>query len=308
MQTRTNPGANIAPAPIKARVLQPRGSSQEAVSLLLGPEARLPANFESLTAVEVHDFFFQHGIECALELAANLQRELAAHKLQNSELGAVSNADKEKPVLPIDSHHSADKHSGSVGVELPYAVHFTEWQCGHHCQRPEDIPVSSPEQASLILQAISHAISQPGHARAVLMNETHAATVYVTDDYVAVGHTDKAEFPTHYFQWALRPEVILGNASQIDEIHSPALAEAIESLHGGIERWDGKSEVWNNRIVTTTLSRAEVEAIAAPLDAYEDRRVAFELPPVFRAAAEVLEELRQEADDIAAMAQEGGAA
>ncbi|MGH8758087.1 MAG: hypothetical protein ACREVW_01005 [Burkholderiales bacterium] len=180
-----------------------------------------------------------------------------------------------------------------------YILRFVEWQCGHHCQRPADIPVETPEQASLILQAISHAISQPGHARAVLMNDTHAEFAYLTDDYVAVGHTDKSEFQDS-FRWCYRPIVVHGDTAQIEEIHSPALAEAIESLYVAIERWDGKAEVSANEIVTTTLGSAEIETIAAPLDPYEEgRMLVFDVPPVLKAAADLLAELREEAAGLA---------
>lgn len=189
---------------------------------------------------------------------------------------------------------------------MSLTLHFIEWQCGHHCQRPADIPVSDPAQVTLILQAISHAISQPGQARAALLGMDSAQCAYITDDYVSVGHGSQHEFSTDGQGWICRPQVICCTAEQQAEIHSEALKDAVEALYATIDCWDGKADVQDVQIVTTTLARAEVETLAAPLDAYEERHIPFGLPPVFLDAAAVLEELRAEATYQAE--QEGGAA
>lgn len=197
----------------------------------------------------------------------------------------------------------------------PFTLRFVEWQCGHHCQRPADIDVTSPEQAIQIAWAIAHAISQPGNARAVLMNEDRAETVYITDDYVAVGHSSSDQV-RDYYQWAERPVVIVGSEADIEAIHSDELKEARESvLVGDLIRFDPRAVLYGDEIATSTQSQAELEALALPKEAYEERHQPFELPPVFREAAEVLTALRQEAADEAAYQaelaadkpQEGGA-
>lgn len=184
-------------------------------------------------------------------------------------------------------------------------LRFTEWECGHHMTRPEDIQVVDAEQATLIVRAISHAISQPGHARALLLSQEAAQEAYITDDYVSIGHGSARSFGagTHF---SPRPQVICCTPEQQNEIHSAALNDAIEALFVCIEPWDGKALVCGNQIISTTLSKAEVEALAAPPDAYEQRRAPFDLPPVYLDANEVLTDLRQEATYI--VEQEGGAA
>lgn len=188
-------------------------------------------------------------------------------------------------------------------MSAPYTLHFTEWQCGHHCQRPDDIPVADPAQATLILQAISHAISQPGHARAVLLDTDSAQFAYITDDHVSVGHGDERKFTSDGSGWTLRPVVVCCTPEQQAAIHSDELKDARECWPELIEKWDGNGALWGAEFVTTTLTVAEVQAMAAPLEAYEERTTRFEVPPVFRSADEVLAELRSEAAEL-----EGGAA
>ena len=64
-----------------------------------------------------------------------------------------------------------------------FTLRFTAWECGHHGKRPDDIPVHSIEQAQAIVNAIGHAISQPGNARAALFNNWAGTSIYLTDDY-----------------------------------------------------------------------------------------------------------------------------
>ncbi|MGQ2992750.1 hypothetical protein [Variovorax sp.] len=184
----------------------------------------------------------------------------------------------------------------------PLFLHFTEWQCGHHCERPADIPVASAEQALAIASAISHAISQPGHANAVVMSADRAETIYITDDHVEMGYQYGANAkPRDYYEWPERPVVIVGAEPDLDAILSDELHEAREALFGAvITRFNPLDTLYGYDVAVSYLPQAELEEKAAPKDAYEERHVPFDLPPVFRNAAEVLEALRQEAADQAA--------
>lgn len=194
----------------------------------------------------------------------------------------------------------------------PYTIRFIEWRAGHHGQRPADIPVHSVEQALLILRAISHAISQPGHARAVLFNAEVGESIYLTDDYVSVmaGEVDKLP-PVE--RWSFRPTLILCTPEQAAELQSPELAQAVdESLYGPtLPVWDGKTpieEIYDSYHLTT-LTQAEVEALAAPLEWHEEgqRRALFDLPPVLKPADELLAELREAKAEMDAYAAEQAA-
>lgn len=178
-----------------------------------------------------------------------------------------------------------------------WTLRFTEWECGHHQQRPADIPgITSPEQARLILQAIGNAISQPGSCRAVLFSETHGyRPIYVTDDYV------DPEFPEKVTPLE-RPVVICGDADTVAQIMGDGLLEARDEIMNpdlyAAAVWDGAEEVCAYQTVLTTLTREQVEAgIAARADAYPPQRELFELPPVFMDAAPILERLRTIAAD-----------
>lgn len=176
-----------------------------------------------------------------------------------------------------------------------YTLRFNKWRCGHHGQRPRDIPVSTPEQAMLILQAISHAISQPGEAHAVVFDATHGIEIFLTDDYVAMGHGEARTVPERH-RWSARPTVILCSEAEIEQINDPDLKDAVENLFWGLDRWDGKDPYLCSDTVTTTLTQAEVEAVAAPSDDWDDRSLPLPVPPLFRTGAEVLAELREEAE------------
>lgn len=175
---------------------------------------------------------------------------------------------------------------------MSLTLRFTEWSCGHHCQRPDDIPVDNPRQASLILAAISHAINQPGHARAVLMSETHAVTAYVADDYVAAAGGNPILQEPWKGQGELRSTVIYGTGAEIALIGSQAYRDAVDLVYGDLTPWDGKSFL-EGSVALSTLSLAELEAISTPLEYFESNKVnLFEIPPVFLPASEALSELR----------------
>lgn len=184
----------------------------------------------------------------------------------------------------------------------PWTLRFTEWQCGHHGQRPEDIPVQSPEQAKAILWAIACAISQPGHARAMLFNDTRGYwDIYVTDDH--------CEFNPNGTP-SCRPEVVLcADAETAAAILAPELkaarGEMIDPDLYNARMWDGEdlpeARVDAYEAVLTLLPRAEVEKRAEVDDSRLDPvPPLFALPPIFFDGAEVLRRLREEAASIAA--------
>lgn len=177
-------------------------------------------------------------------------------------------------------------------------LHFTEWECGHHQQRPADIQVSSMEQAAQILVAISHSISQPGHAHGVLMDEAYATPIYLTDDYFSVGHAASGVMPKSPFFGcgSERPTLFYGTEAEIAQLESEAYARAAEWVYGGaLARWDGKS-FFDDSVAMTTLSLAELEALADP-DRLPKTRDLFDLPPIFRPASDALQELQAEIDE-----------
>lgn len=182
----------------------------------------------------------------------------------------------------------------------PLVLRFTEWRCGHHGQRPADIEVSSPEQALLIARAISHAISQPGHARAALMTADAFEDLYITDDYVSAGHGGETSAIKDPLYWAPRPIVIYGTEAEISELRSAELAAAVDSVYGGeVIELDDAAPLYGGEIACSTLPLEELERLAAPLEWHESRRHPFAAPPVFKAAAVELPALRAEAFDLA---------
>ncbi|WP_038214366.1 hypothetical protein [Xenophilus azovorans] len=176
----------------------------------------------------------------------------------------------------------------------PLTLRFTEWRCGHHGQRPADIPVQSVQQAQLILQAIANAISQPGHARAVLFDANTGRTAYVTDDYA-----EPLPEASSY-----RTVVYHGSPTEIADLEG--LQDAFDAAYGGtLRRWDGAAWL-DDMEVMTTLSAAEIEVATAPVEWHEEdqRHPVCDLPPVLKPAAELLAELREVKADMEAEAAE----
>ena len=183
------------------------------------------------------------------------------------------------------------------------ALRFYNWQCGHHSQRPDDIAVSSPDQATQILHAMSHCISQPGSFNAWLLTETRAITAYVTDDYVRM-NGDHQNFPQlEDWNWGDdRPVLVYGTPEQIAELNHPDNAEAVDNLWfiESLTAWDGKSYIEED-MVTSTLSLVELQNLCRPRESYEPYRPElYHLPPVFRTAESVLDEVRAERASIEA--------
>lgn len=169
----------------------------------------------------------------------------------------------------------------------PITIQFIEWNCGHHCQCPSNIACQSVEQANLILQAISHAISQPGSVRAAVFNETHGTLAYITDDY----HEEVKNVDS----WTPRKTLYVGTSIELGELQSDAWKEAVDWIVGGpMPVWDGKSYLHNYEAVTT-LPPEELDSILAPISAYEDRHAKCDLPPVLKPLSGLLIELRAEA-------------
>ncbi|MFI8616508.1 hypothetical protein ACIGHN_13485 [Acidovorax sp. NPDC077693] len=183
----------------------------------------------------------------------------------------------------------------------PYTLRFMTWQCGHHGQRPEDIPVHSIEQAQAIVNALGYAISQPGHARAALFNADRGTSIYMTDDHADPIQKDE-------WRWAQRTTIYHATPDELAELMG--LQAAFDYAYGGeLKQWDGTSYLDEMEVVTA-LDVAAIEAAVAPVSWYEsDRRQAVcDVPPVLKPAAELLEELREAAQELAAEAEEQGGA
>lgn len=181
---------------------------------------------------------------------------------------------------------------------MPWTLRFTAWQCGHHGQRPDDIPVASPEQAKLILDAIGYAISQPGSARACLFSDVVGfADIYLTDDYCSF-NPDATP--------SARPAAVLcADDAMVAAILAPELKDARNDLMDpdlwDVTVWDGKRMVYRCETVLTTLTRDAVQELANVDDSYLDpRSPLFDLPPVLHDGAALLERLRTVAAEIAA--------
>ena len=99
---------------IAARVVDTHASAQQAVGHLLGQRAALPHNFDSFTAVQVHDHFLQHGVECTLDFAAQAQRDFIAHKLEHGELRASVDTDDKQAQTTIQGHNGSNGHRPSL--------------------------------------------------------------------------------------------------------------------------------------------------------------------------------------------------
>ena len=183
----------------------------------------------------------------------------------------------------------------------PYTLRFMEWQCGHHGTRPNDIPVHSIEQAQAIVWAIGYAISQPGNARAALFNADRGVSIYLTDDYAEAIQTDD-------WLWATRTTIYRATQEELAELQG--LKAAFDYAYGGaLQQWNGTAYLDEMEVVTT-LSVEAIEAAIAPVSWYESdqRRAVCDVPPIIKPAAELLVELREAAQELAADAAEQGGA
>ncbi len=175
---------------------------------------------------------------------------------------------------------------------LPITIRFIEWRCGHHSQRPDDIPAASREQAQLILQAIGYAISQPGHARAAVFDDHSGTTVYLTDDYA---EEIKPGWPSRTVLYHATPD-------QLAELRRPELARAWDDCYGGeLREWDGAALLDDEMEWVTTQDVAAITQALTPVAWHEEgqRREVCQVPPVLKPAAELLAELREAARETA---------
>ena len=187
--------------------------------------------------------------------------------------------------------------ASSPQASAPYTLRFMEWQCGHHGTRPDDIPVHSIAQAQAIVNALGYAISQPGNARAALFNAERGVSIYLTDDHADVIQTDE-------WRWAPRTTIYYATPEELAELQG--LQAAFDYAYGGeLCQWDG-TKYLDDMVVVTTLAIEAIEAAVAPLSWYESypRGAVCDVPPVIKPAAELLEELREAAQDLAAEAAE----
>lgn len=261
----------------------------------------LDLDIQGLTADQVVERYTALGCQVTLDFAARLLLELPSSCPGNGNVAIGQLNQSDLPVAGNKDDGACD-HLHSVDSQL--TLRFYEWQCGHHGTRPQDIPVSSPEQATAILVAMSHCINQPGHFRAWLMDEKYAVDAYVTDDYVSVSTAHSVSFPVwselnyHYE----RPLLIYGTVDQIAELSHPDNSEAVDSiwLHETLPSWDGKKFL-DHDVATTTLTLAELENLIRPNEWHEPGRpYQFSLPPVLKTAESALEDVRQERASIAA--------
>ena len=186
----------------------------------------------------------------------------------------------------------------------PFTLRFIEWRCGHHGMRPDDIPVHSVQQAQAIVNAIGYAISQSGHARAVLFNDARGTPIYMTDDHADPIHKDES-------QWSWRPVIYHATSWEMAEIAGLKAAE-VEYYGSPMTQWDGVAYIDEMEVVTALTVEA-IEAAVAPIDWYDAdrRRVVCEMPPIIKPADDLLAELREIAQAMAAdaadAAEQGGA-
>ena len=184
----------------------------------------------------------------------------------------------------------------------PFTLRFTEWRCGHHGTRPDDIPVHSIEQAQAIVNAIGHAISQPGNARAALFNNWAGTSIYLTDGYADPIQKD-------WRRWAPRTTIHYATQEEMAEL-AGLQAAAVDYYGSALQQWDGAAYLDEMEVVTTLTTEA-IEAAVAPMGWYEAdrRRVVCEVPPIVKPAAELLAQLREVAQELAeeaARSVEGG--
>lgn len=167
-----------------------------------------------------------------------------------------------------------------------YTLHFYAWRAGHHQQRPELIELPDPSLALPILRAVAAAISQPGSARAALVDDEHVVQFYLTDDYV-----DGAP-PANTWDWLDRPLIVYGEQADLDAIAGEAMREAVEDV---LWRWP-EPRPWDGRYIDAgdfVLTTLTAERISARAEESECPIVA----AIVRPAAEVLAELRAAATE-----------
>lgn len=184
--------------------------------------------------------------------------------------------------------------NSQAAVTEKLELHFTHWECGHHQQMPDLIHVQSVEQAMGILRAISHAITQPGSARAAVVNEERGIDVYITDDYIGVCRYSANDVVPPEQDWPHRPVVVCGDAETIAKLHAPEIVDVQWMLGPDLIEWDGKKPLECGEWVTVAQTREQIEALFLEGRYAWPQRQFFDIPPIFKAASEVLALLEAE--------------
>lgn len=178
-------------------------------------------------------------------------------------------------------------------TEAPtFTLRFTEWRCGHHGQRPADIPCQSVEQAQLILQAIGHAMSEPGNAVAALFD--HRASF--DGIHICADHADAIEPDANLWGW--RSNVYCLTAEQFAALQTPEMKAAQLDRSGEpLPIWDGKTYLDDFEYITL-LSPEEVQALCKPVEWHEvgERSAICSAPPIIENGDWLASEIKDFAD------------
>ena len=139
-------------------------------------------------------------------------------------------------------------------------LHFFDWECGHHQDTPRPVTgLANKEQAELVLRAIASAISQPGNARAWLMDDEEAEEAYITDDYVSWQSSKVA-----------RPVIILfpaGTDLELSSTDREDIPDYVGTAGGYGElrtNWDGRSTLRDGDIALSTMTRDQLDLRERP--------------------------------------------
>ena len=157
-------------------------------------------------------------------------------------------------------------------------LEFFEWTCGHHQACPSAVEgIASPDQALAILQAIGAAISQPGSARARLIDDDGRGfrEYYIADDH--------AEALCSHGAWSDLPVVLVGKALVGDRRAAEALSWHLGLVDDQVDGWDGQSPLAAYSFATTSLSADAVRAL--PRDTQHPPLRVVEVTPELLAAA-----------------------
>jgi hypothetical protein len=162
-------------------------------------------------------------------------------------------------------------------------IEFFDWECGHHGQCPLPIAGLQVEQVGPILRAISHAISQPGHARVRVTDSTGFTEAYITDDYVRFSPGDLVDL-VGVVGWPDRPVIVHSAAPE----RMQALTDWIDGMEGAIApAWNGTTALADYDWVVTALTPAELARLT---------RATTAPPPRLIDAADFEREIAQEAN------------
>lgn len=147
-------------------------------------------------------------------------------------------------------------------------IEFTDWQCGHHWQCPKPIlDLTSKEQAASILMAMGCCISQPGSARAWVIEGNRFTHWYLTDDHASEVNS-----------WAEMPLIVPCGADAdftLDEFEEDALHELLGQYGPLLRDWTPATPLWAGEVVLTRMTAEQLASYERPAGC-----------PPFRVAAE----------------------